>query len=169
LPLAELRSALAGCLPKVEVFEALTADLCATDFVKSGIALRRRSHQRELPPHLKAAGDRLRTALSAKPLEPPNRKELAPDAAAQQALRFLVETGEVVDLGPELVMSADAFNRLSEMIKEHLRAHGKATVSELRQAAGTSRRVIMPVLERLDRAGVTLRQGDYRVPGSRAG
>ena len=44
--------------------------------------------------------------LTAKPLEPPSRKELTPDAVSQRALRFLIETGEVVEINAELVMSA---------------------------------------------------------------
>jgi selenocysteine-specific elongation factor len=36
-------------------------------------------------------------------------------------------------------------------------------VSALRQALGTNRRVMVPLLERLDRDGVTLRRGDQRV------
>jgi hypothetical protein len=40
--------------------------------------------------------------------------------------------------------------------------HGPATASQLRQALGTSRRVIIPFLEYLDRVGVTQRIGDSR-------
>ena len=40
-----------------------------------------------------------------------------------------------------------------------------AGASELRQLLGTSRRVIIPFLERLDRDGVTHRIGDKRVLG----
>ena len=35
-------------------------------------------------------------------------------------------------------------------------------MSELRQALGSSRRVVVPLLEHLDRTFVTLRQGDKR-------
>ncbi|MBI4327339.1 MAG: SelB C-terminal domain-containing protein, partial [Chloroflexi bacterium] len=44
-----------------------------------------------------------------------------------------------------------------------LHAHGSATVSELRQAVGASRRIVVPLLEKLDREGVTRREGDRRV------
>jgi selenocysteine-specific elongation factor len=36
-------------------------------------------------------------------------------------------------------------------------------VSQLRQALGSSRRVMVPLLERLDRDGVTRRTGDKRM------
>jgi selenocysteine-specific elongation factor len=112
---------------------------------------------------LQAAGARLNAALSAKPLEPPSRKELAPDAAAQQALRFFLQTGQAVELGEEVVLSIEAFNRAVAGVTKLLRERGSATVSDLRQALGTSRRIMVPLLERLDRDGVTARQGDQRV------
>ena len=44
-----------------------------------------------------------------------------------------------------------------------LRVHGKATVSELKKVMNISRKVAVPVLEKMDRDGITTRQGDYRV------
>jgi selenocysteine-specific elongation factor len=35
-------------------------------------------------------------------------------------------------------------------------------VAELRDATGTTRRILIPLLERLDREGVTVRDGDWR-------
>jgi selenocysteine-specific elongation factor len=47
-------------------------------------------------------------------------------------------------------------------VAEFISNNGPATVSELRQALGSSRRVMVPLLERLDREGVTTRAGDKR-------
>jgi selenocysteine-specific elongation factor len=105
----------------------------------------------------------LRTRLELKPFEPPSRNDLAPDANARQALRFLIETQEVVELSPETVMTQDAFSRATRIIKDFLIAHRSGTVSELRQAVGAPRRIMVPLLERLDHNGLTVRQGDIRV------
>ncbi len=43
-----------------------------------------------------------------------------------------------------------------------IRAAGPVTASDLRQILGTTRRVLIPFLEHLDRAGVTRREGDRR-------
>ena len=163
LALSELRAAMESHLPAPEIFEILVKDLCAIGFTQMGVAIRRANHRPALPPHLQAAGNKLRTALSAKPFEPPSRKELAPDPLAQQALRFLLQTGEAIDLGEEVVLLAESFKRSTERIKNYLLEHKTATVSELRPVVGTSRRILVPLLERLDRDGVTLRQGDQRV------
>jgi selenocysteine-specific elongation factor len=146
-----------------EVFDALVADLCSDGFKRSGAILARASHQPTLPENLRAAGTTIRTALSLKPLDPPARAALAPDANSQQALRFLVTTGEAIELGTDLVLSADSFQQLKSAIVALLAQRGATTASELRQALGTTRRILIPLLERLDRDGATRRQGDRHI------
>lgn len=163
LPLSDLRALLSERLPASELFDALVAALCQTGFVQSGTALRRKAHELALPAHLQAAGERVKSALAAKPLDPPSRKEIAPDAASQQALRFLVQSGQALDLGQDVLMLTTAFQHAREKVQSLLRTSGKASASELRQALGTSRRVLIPLLEHLDREGVTRREADYRV------
>jgi selenocysteine-specific elongation factor len=150
-------------LPAPELFDLMVTDLCRESCVQSGTTIRRTSHRLELPAELQAAGVTLRGALSAKPSEPPSRKELTPDRMAQQALRFLLETGEAVEISPEVVLLAEAYARAVGDIRRFLRVHGSATVSELRQAVGASRRIVIPLLEKLDREGVTRREGDKRM------
>ena len=48
-------------------------------------------------------------------------------------------------------------------IVDYISKRGPATVSQLRQELQTSRRVIVPVVEKLDREGVTRRVGDQRI------
>jgi selenocysteine-specific elongation factor len=100
--------------------------------------------------------------LATQPVDPPSRKQLAPDAASQRALRFLIESGEVVEVSTDVVMSAASVAQASAQVRAFIAQHGPATVSELRQAVGASRRIAVPLLEYLDRTFVTLRQGDKR-------
>jgi selenocysteine-specific elongation factor len=160
--LTDLRRALQGDLPIEQLFDPLVSSLCEREFVREGSVVRRASHRAELPEALRSAGARLSQALAVKPLDPPSRKELAPDVVSQRALRFLIEAGEVIEINTELVMNAASVDRAIALIQSFIRGHGPATVSELRQALGSSRRVIVPLLEHLDRAFVTLRQGDKR-------
>jgi selenocysteine-specific elongation factor len=60
-------------------------------------------------------------------------------------------------------MSAEHFTKARETIVRFIRERGRATASELRQFLNTNRRVIIPLLEKLDRDGVTRRDGDNRV------
>jgi len=163
LPLTELRSAVTKAFPLDHVFDALVATLSDQGFMRSGAAIHRASHRAALPEPLRAAGETLRRALSAQPLEPPSRKELTPDAASQRALKFLIESGEVVEISADLVLSASAAAQATTQVKAFVTRHGPATVSEIRQVLGTSRRVVVPLLEYLDRTFVTVRRGDRRI------
>jgi selenocysteine-specific elongation factor len=163
LSLTDLRASIEPIAPLPELVPALTAALCAKDFQKVGAFIRRITHRPELPSHLQAAGQRVRSALGANPFDPPSRNQLAPDPVAQKALRFLLETGEAVEIGDDVVLSARAFRQMVETIETTLRERGSATISELRQAIWTSRRIAVPLLESLDRSGITRREGDRRV------
>ncbi|MDB5357278.1 MAG: selB [Phycisphaerales bacterium] len=163
LALSDLRQHLtAHHIEPVDVFEALIGDLVRDGFIQAGTAIRRSSHRPALPPNLQPAGARIRAALTAKPWDPPSRKELTPDNVAFQAMKFLLNTGEAIEIGDELVLHADHYQRAIGAIKTHIMQRGPATVSELRQALATSRRIMVPLLEKLDRDGITARQGDKR-------
>jgi len=167
LALAQLRAHLSLDEPELE--NALIADLCQREFVSVQGAIKRRSHEPALPAGLSEAGRRILARLADRPFDPPSRRELIVDTATRQALRFLGETGEVVVLGEDVLLSADAFKEMKSRIAQALRAKGPATVSELRQMLGTTRRIVVPVLERCDREGLTNRQGDrraLRLPGA---
>jgi selenocysteine-specific elongation factor len=168
LALSELKTAFEPDLRVTGVSEALVGALEQVGFRQVGIAIQRRTHRPALPPKLEAAGAFVRRLLTEKPLEPPSRRELVPDHLAQQALRFLIDTGEVVEISPEIVLSADAFALAVERVKAHLRRTGSATLSDLRQTVGSSRRIMVPLCEKLDREGVTVRAGDARQLGPRA-
>jgi selenocysteine-specific elongation factor len=163
MPVNDLRATLQPDLPFDDLFDGLLRDLCSSGFVRVGAVIRRVEHRPALPAHLQPAGDRLREALARKPFDPPSRKELAADFASQQALRFLIQTGEAVEINADIVMGAESEKAATELISQFLREHGPATVSDLRQAIGSSRRVIIPLLERLDRAGIMERVADKRV------
>ena len=160
LEISRLREVLHVTSP--DLFAALVHALAQDGYRQEGAALRHASFQPSLPPNLHAAGERIRTALRARPLDPPARRELASDAAATQALRFLCQTGELVALNGDLVLSAEGITKLRVAIEQQLRGGKSATVSELRQATGTTRRVIVPLLEYFDRIGLTRRSGDRR-------
>ncbi|MGA8010812.1 MAG: selenocysteine-specific translation elongation factor [Candidatus Acidiferrales bacterium] len=162
LPLTDLRAALGDELPVAELLDDVVADLCAHGFVRVGAAIRRASHLPALPPQLQAASAKIRATLAVKPLDPPSRKDLAPDIGSQQALRFLIASGEVVEINAEIAMAAESVKQATELIRNFIRERGPVTTSELRQMLGNSRRVAIPLLERLDRDGVTLRKGDKR-------
>jgi selenocysteine-specific elongation factor len=144
------------------LFEALLADLSRRDFVRAGVLIRRPTHRAVLPDRLKTAALRIQAAL-ANSSAPPSRTELTPDPVSQHALRFLRDTGSVVELNGEVVLAQDQFGKMRDTVVAFLRKNNSAATSELRQLLGSSRRVIVPFLERLDRDGITRRIADKRV------
>ncbi len=78
-------------------------------------------------------------------------------------MRFLIENGDVTELALDVLLLRESFERMKSQVAEFISNNGPATVSELRQALGSSRRVMVPLLERLDRDGVTRRVGDKRM------
>jgi selenocysteine-specific elongation factor len=158
LELSELRAELTSISPAI--FDALMIDLCQTDFVRTGSTIARGSHRSSLPPDLKAAAEKVRAALSAKPFDPPARETIATKNDA--TLRFLIDNDEIVEVAPEVVLLRENFEQMKAQVVEFISTNGPATASQLREKLGTSRRVIIPFLEYLDRVGVTQRVGDSR-------
>jgi len=160
LDLNDLRTTLRD-LP-ANVFEALLSDLCSDSFVRKGSAIARISHRPALPNKLQLAAIKIREALSDKPFDPPARKEIALDGSAQQVLQFLIESGEVIEVNTDVVLLRENFERMKSAVVDFISRNERATVSELRQELQTSRRIMVPFLEQLDRCGVTRRAGDQR-------
>ncbi len=162
LPIRDLRSMMEAELPSPRFFDMVLEGLLAGEFAKAGSNIRSRDHQPQLPPELVQAGDLVRKRLASNLVSPPNKGETATSASEEKALRFLVNTGEVIDLDPKTVISRAGFEHLEGEITTYLKDHGKATASDLRQHTGTVRRILMPLLEKLDEDGVTVREGDDR-------
>jgi selenocysteine-specific elongation factor len=116
-----------------------------------------------LPTSLQPVETKIREALTQKPFDPPPRREIELDRDSQHVLRFLIATGEVIEVGSDAVVLRENFERMKARITDFISKNGPATVSELRQAMESSRRIMVPLLERLDRDGVTRRLGDKRI------
>ena len=161
IDLGELRSAL--CIQEAEVLESLVADLCESDFVRKGSVIARTSHRPTLAVHVQPVEKRIREALTGQPFDPPSRKAIESDPQARQVVRFLIENGDITELALDVVLLRESFERMKSHVAEFISKNGPSTVSQLRQALGSSRRVMVPLLERLDRDGVTQRAGDKRI------
>src|SRR5207244_8715572 len=111
---------------------------------------------------------KIRAALAEKPFDPPSRKDFSQDRHLQQALRFLIEQGEIIELNDEIVLLNDSVEQMRNTVSGFISTNGSATASQLRQKLGTSRRIIIPFLEHLDQTGVTRRVGDQRVLAQKA-
>jgi selenocysteine-specific elongation factor len=146
-----------------KLFSAAISELTRKGFVRFENQIARVSHRPSLPLELLSVAENIRAALSARRFDPPDRKSLSQDRNLQQALRFLTDKGELVEISREIVVLREAAEQMQNTVVEFLSENGSATASQLRQKIGTTRRVIIPFLEYLDRTGVTRRIGDERV------
>ncbi len=158
--LSDLRAALRD--KPTDVFEALMTDLYSSDFIQKESTIARRSHRPVLPENLQPLAEKIHEYLSRKPFDTPPRRELEGDPQGQRALKFLMESGNVTEISPDVVLLRENFERMKSAVGDFISKNGPATVSELRQALGSSRRIMVPFLERLDREGFTRRSGDKR-------
>jgi selenocysteine-specific elongation factor len=109
-------------------------------------------------------GRRLLDALLASPFSPPSATELGIDPAVARAL---TREGVAIDLDGILFATA-AVDDARAIVERALATRGALTVAEIRDALGSTRKYVMPLVNRLDAEGVTRRRGDQRIAGPRA-
>src|SRR5205814_6296752 len=130
-----------------KLFSAVISQLTRNGFSRFENQIGRASHSPSLPPELVSAAEKIRAALSAAPFNPPDRKTFLHDQRLEQALRFLIEKKEIVEISREMVVPRDAAEEIQNAITKFLSETGSATASQIRQKIGTTRRVIIPFLE----------------------
>ena len=106
--------------------------------------------------------------LEAAAFQPPSAPELA-DALGCGAKRLgevvamLVDAGRLVPLSADLFIAESVAARGREAVIENCGRNGQLVIPELRDVLGTTRKYLIPLLERFDLEGLTLRQGGHRV------
>jgi selenocysteine-specific elongation factor len=91
---------------------------------------------------------------------PPTVAELVANGASASLIDAAVRSGGLIRISPELVLT-DGLVRRAEALVRQAGDRG-ATVSAVREGLGTTRKYAVPLLEYLDRSGVTRREGDLR-------
>ncbi|GAA0369918.1 selenocysteine-specific translation elongation factor [Actinoallomurus spadix] len=119
----------------------------------------RGSAEASLPAPVAGAVRRLRDELRNDPFHAPEAGRLADLGLTGRALAAAVRAGALLKIADGIVLlpgaDTDAARRLTGLPQPF-------TVSEARRALGTTRRVAVPLLEHLDRRGLTERTGDRR-------
>ncbi|MGQ9523594.1 MAG: selenocysteine-specific translation elongation factor [Armatimonadota bacterium] len=98
--------------------------------------------------------------------DPPAQQAVLEQAGgvwAKEVFAALVEQGRLVKIAEGLYLHVDAVSEAERKVREMLAAQGALTVAEFRDAIGSSRKVVVPLLEYFDSVRVTRRCGDVRV------
>ena len=117
---------------------------------------------------------RLLETIAAAGLAPPTIKELAADMGQKPAeidalLNLSMEDGLLVRVAQGLCFSPDSLEQARLICKDLLNETGEATMSQLREAWGISRKFAVPLCEYFDTQGLTVRKQDVRVAGPKLG
>jgi len=83
------------------------------------------------------------------------------------ALSFLRQQGRLKTTVPSFIMSSRVWGEIIAYVEKKLMTDGKLSVGEFRDRFGNSRKYALTVLEYFDRAGITRREGDFRVKGNK--
>ncbi len=112
-----------------------------------------------LPPALAAALAGIRQDLAAQPFAAPDAARLAELGLDTRGLAALARAGRLLRLDPAVVLLPGADDAALEVLRDLPQPF---TTSRARQALGSSRRVVLPLLAHLDRTGRTRRLADDR-------
>jgi len=83
---------------------------------------------------------------------------------AQKILQLLLRERVLLKISNDVVLHHDAVDHVRKLLAEYKRTRGeRLAVTDFKELAGVTRKYAIPLLEYLDRTGVTRRVGDYRV------
>jgi selenocysteine-specific elongation factor len=112
--------------------------------------------------------DKIVEAHATAGFQPPEPKDFANHAggnatALNDIFEVAVAEGFLVKVAEGVYLHADTEAAMRRVVTERLRTGLGATVAEIRDLLGTTRKYAVPICEYLDRIGLTRRDGDLRV------
>jgi selenocysteine-specific elongation factor len=122
----------------------------------------------KLSANLRKLKDKVVAAFLEAGFQPPDRASFAGAAGGNAAsLKDLfdvcVAEGFLVHVADEIYLGSEAEAEMRKRVSARLQSGPGATVAEIRDILGTTRKFAVPLCEYLDRVGVTRREGDLRV------
>ena len=120
-----------------------------------------------------AVGAPVLAALAAEPFATHRQADLAaltglPADDAWAVLAQLDRAGLIARLPDGLAVGAAAYAEAVAVVRRICSERGEVALAEVRDATGSSRKVVQALLERMDADGITRRTGDVRILRRRA-
>ena len=92
------------------------------------------------------------------------RQSRAMPEKVDRALKLLREHGRLIQVEKGLLFHCEALDRAREMLVAHLAKEGRLESVDFKYLLGTTRKFALPLLDYLDRLGITRRVGNTRFP-----
>jgi selenocysteine-specific elongation factor len=99
--------------------------------------------------------------LDQSPYSPPDLKVLS-DSMGNELFNYLLFSGSFIKVNEEIAFRKKEYDSMLAFVYRTIEKNGTLTVSEFRDAFGSSRKYALAFLEFLDRSGITVREGDFR-------
>ncbi|MFT7486613.1 MAG: selenocysteine-specific elongation factor [Candidatus Paceibacteria bacterium] len=136
--------------------------------IQAGGKIRLAGREVAMDEETRALVEKLETRLGGAGFQPPAEEELgaALGLGAKKLtplLGMLVDAGRLVPLQNGLYLTAELAEQARVAVRENCERNGPLVIPELRDVLGTSRKYLIPILERMDAEGLTLRQGGHRI------
>jgi selenocysteine-specific elongation factor len=169
LPLNEVAAPLAHSPGERECFRlALNALAEEGEVTVTGERLRLSSHLPQWRGREAEARETILRECRESGLAAPSVHDLAARAGldeqqCRRLLEALVNAGDLHPLASDIYLHPEVITRSRARVQHYLAENGTITVPQCRDLLGASRKYLLPFLEQLDREGVTVRRGDYRV------
>ena len=80
-----------------------------------------------------------------------------------ELVEYLAAQDRVVRLRSGVVLLREVYDEMTEQVLGLIAEHGQATLGEVRDRAGTSRKIAQALLEDMDQRRITRRVGDHRI------
>ncbi len=165
----ELRGRAAPRL-RLEVFRAALEDLIHRhEIAVSGDIVQHTNHQVLLSEQESRVKKQIEQEFERAGLVAPSTVEVfgridLDSVRASKLLQMLIREKTLVKVTEELIFHASALQKLTALLSAYKREHGqRLPIAAFKELAGVSRKHAIPLLEYMDRTGLTRRSGDDRV------
>lgn len=162
---------LRGKLPydiQPRLFRALVETLAVEKVaVREGNLLRLATHKIHLRDEERSLVDKIRKVLGENPLSPPDLKQMEKDLVIARTklndvVRVMERERSIVRVATDLYFLSECIDKVKGLLYKYLSEHNEITAATFRDLLGSSRKYTIPLLEYLDREGITVRIGDAR-------
>ena len=163
----ELREKLPGRVPPKLYRSWLESIEHESAIVRDGSLLRLPEHRVTLRDEAGQAAERILTLLAQSPLAPPDLAEMSRQAGIErstlaQVLRVLERERSVARVTSELYFLTDTLEGLKRLVREEFPEGAEITPAAFRDRLAITRKHAIPLLEYLDRQGITVRLANTR-------
>jgi selenocysteine-specific elongation factor len=132
-----------------------------------GNGVRLPEHTVEIPDGWKKPAAEILAVYQSAGLAPPSpdnfQANYPRDVNVRTILRIHAENGDLISLGEDLFVPRAAYEEAKRVVRQLAESPAGITVASVRDTTGSSRKIILPLLEHFDAIRITRRVGDIRV------